>query len=363
MARIARKRRRVRAASPLDIRKWVIGLDEEEVYDELCRRVEALEFVAKPLAAVFIRGGIALGRTTLDMLRRQDEGPTLSPEEEGMLARASAASLVAAYWRHREYRPATMLPPIMIAGLPWDTLPDHIHVLDLSPKDIRKAALPQAVVAQLSGAPSAVDQVQSLQLHLEVALGIIRQFGPWALFNPVVITGLFHCLVIAQYTQARSDAHAAASYADALLDALRPDLSRRVSRTPDNLANPPEDAGELLVNVRRLMALQRQRASPKVILSKAKEWFGPRVDGRDLRRWKSKTAAEIVTELLGGERPRSEKTLRDYRRLDARAAGIAEGWKDFQEYLQQRPTPEQLRITGALPPFRSPRLPQSPQAE
>jgi len=362
MATSARKHRRIRVASPLDIRKWI--LDEEDVYEGLCRRIEALEAVAEPLAKLFVRFGIALGTTTLDMLGRTKEVRILTEEEEGVLARASAANLVAAYWRQHEYRRGVRFPPIMIAGAPWDTLPDHIHVLDLSPEEILKAAPTKEIVAQLSRVRSPRDQSESLHLLLGVADGIIRQFGPWALvMNPVVVITLFHWLVLAKFAPTKAQAKYAASCADALLDALRPDLSRRVVRTPNHLANAPEDSEELLANARKLKVLQRQHAFPRAILSKAKKWFGARVDGRDLRRWGRMTAAQIVTDVLGGEKPKTKKTLRDYSRLADRAGYIAEAWQTFRTDLESRPPQDQRRITGALQPLVSPHNPRDPRSK
>jgi len=181
--------------------------------------------------------------------------------------------------------------------------------------------------------------------------------------NPVVVITLFHWLVLAKFAPTKAQAKYAASCADALLDALRPDLSRRVVRTPNHLANAPEDSEELLANARKLKVLQRQHAFPRAILSKAKKWFGARVDGRDLRRWGRRTAAQIVTDVLGGEKPKTKKTLRDYSRLADRAGYIAEAWQTFRTDLESRPPQDQRRITGALQPLVSPHNPRDPRSK
>jgi len=353
----------LRVASPLDIRGWVTQRDADGVYEKLCHRIDTLEAVGKPGAALFVQGGRQLATRALAMLGRTEEFRKLTCDEEDQLIRGGVADMIATYWAQHEYRRGRLLPPIMISGGPWDILPDRIHILDLSPDQIRQAAPKRTVFAQWSAAQRKLRQIDTLPLLLGAAHGIIERFGPWAVFNPVVLTALFYSLLVGQYAPTRPGADDATAAADSLLDAFRPNLSRRLSRTPDQLTGIQQDFSELLTRARQLKELQQAQHRRRALLAKARDWFGARVDDRDLRRWEPMTATAIAMEVLKSQRGRSAKALRDLRRLAERADDIATAWQRFLEHLKTRPKEDQRRIMGALSPLASPRPPESLQSK
>src|SRR5215467_3691435 len=192
MAVSPRRRRRSRVASPIELRNWVTYPAADGVFKELCLRIDALEAVGKPWAELFLSGGQQLAAITLGMLGSTEAPPALTPEQEGLVIREGAAHMVATSWARREYRRGMVLPPIMIRGVPWDTLPSHIHVLDLSPEQIRRAAPTQDVLAHVTAAKRALDNADRLHLLLGAAHDSIVTLGPWAVFDRVVLTALFY---------------------------------------------------------------------------------------------------------------------------------------------------------------------------
>src|SRR5215468_7070221 len=104
MARFPRRRRQLRVASPLDIRAWVTEPDAAGVYEELCHRIDTLEAVGKPGAALFVQGGPQLATTTLAMHGRTEEFRELTHDEKDLLIRSGVANMIAAYWARHEYR-------------------------------------------------------------------------------------------------------------------------------------------------------------------------------------------------------------------------------------------------------------------
>jgi hypothetical protein len=246
----------------------------------------------------------------------------------------------------------------MTAGVPWDTLADHIHVLDLSPQQIRAATPKKSDISALTYAQQRLTSADTPQFLLGAAYRIIGQLGPWAVFNPVVAVALFYSLIVARYASDREQARYAAHGADFLLDALRPNLSSRLSRTPDRLMDMQQEFAGLLSRSRQLKQLEDSQQPARVILAHARDWFGARVDARDLDRWRSMTPTAMATDILKsrhhGRRRISEKSLRDYRRLAAKAEDIDEAWHGFIDHLKQRPESDQRRIAMALPPIPSP---------
>jgi len=330
--------------------------DPEDVYKELCRRIAALDAVGRPAKKFFVHSASQLALATLTMLGREQEFRELNPDEEAVLVRAAAANIVAAYWGAREHRRGILLPKIMIRGVPWDTLPTHIHVLDLSPEQIRQATPEPSEVAQYAKAQQHIGEGETMAFLHGAARNVIEQLGPWAVFDPVVLTPLFYWLVYAQHAPSKEDARRAAAAADSLLDALRPDLSRHVSRTSEKLTRSSDEA---LGRARQLRELLHGPLPLPAIRAKARDWFGARVDDRDLRRWKSMTDADIAADLLRSETGLSKKAVRDLRRLAGQAEAVSTAWQEFGEHLKTRPEPDQRRVLGALPPLISPRPPQS----
>src|SRR5215467_9118197 len=356
MAVSPRRRRRSRVASPIELRNWVTYPAADGVFKELCLRIDALEAVGKPWAELFLSGGQQLAAITLGMLGSTEAPPALTPEQEGLVIRAGAAHMVATSWARREYRRGMVLPPIMIRGVPWDTLPTHIHVLDLSPEQIRQATPEPSEVAQYAKALQHIGEGEAMAFLHGAARSVIEQLGPWAVFDPVVLTPLFYWLVYAQHSPSKEEARRAAVAADSLLDALRPDLSRHVSRTSEELTRSSDEA---LGRARQLRELLHGPLPLPAIRAKARDWFGARVDDRDLRRWKSMTDADIAADLLRSETGLSKKAVRDLRRLAGQAEAVSTAWQEFGEHLKTRPEPDQRRVLGALPPLISPRPPQS----
>jgi hypothetical protein len=237
----------------------------------------------------------------------------------------------------------------MINSVPWDVLPDHIHVLDLTPEQIRAASVSSsAVISAVKAAQQGLTDAETLPLLFGAARGMIDRFGPIALFSPIVPTALFACLTIARYAPTKNAAEDGARAADVLLDSLRADLSRRLVRSSDRLDATRQAFERLLTRARELKSLLRARRPPGVILAKAKDWFGARIDSRDLRRWDRMTDTAIAMEILAGRLGIGLKALRDQRRLADKAQDIAEAWQTFVDYLTARSDVEQRRITEAL---------------
>src|SRR5262249_54874388 len=150
MGRSPRRGRRFRVASPVDIRGWVDAedLDAEGIYRELSCRINALDAVGKQCGELLLQGGRRLATETIQRLGRDAKVRDVTSEEEGAVVGVGAAKLVAAFWSQQEDSPGRLLPPIMISGVPWDPLPDHVHVFDLTPGQIRQAAPDAAAIRQ-----------------------------------------------------------------------------------------------------------------------------------------------------------------------------------------------------------------------
>src|SRR5262249_10112762 len=148
----------------------------------------------------------------------------------------------------------------------------------------------------------ALDNADRLHLLLGAAHDSIVTLGPWAVFDRVVLTALFYWLLFPQYAPGKSKADYAARAADALLDALRPDRSRHMSRTPEQLTSVPQAFEEWLPRAQELAQLLHTGQSPRAALAKARDWFGARVDSRDLARWKTMTPLMIVIDNLKTQR-------------------------------------------------------------
>lgn len=344
-----RRRRRLRSASPLDVRSWVTGRAAPEVYAELSRRIDALDAVAQPHAEFLVQGGRYVAMMTLEMLGSDAAIGTLPAEVERTIARVGAANMVATHWAHHEYRPRMILPAVMINSVPWDILPDRIHVLDLTPQHILAASVPgRTAITAVRAARRGLSEADKPALLFGAAHGMIDRFGPLALLSPVVIAAIVSYLSLAQYAPTKNAADDGARAADVLLDALRADLSRRLVRSSDRLPAMRRAFERLLTRAREFKELLQSHRPPRVVLATAKDWFGAWVDYRDLRRWERHTPTAIATEVLADQLGIGQKALRDQRRLADTAQDIAEAWQAFVAYLKTRPHVEQRRITEAL---------------
>lgn len=124
---------------PLEVRGWVIGKLPEEIDAELVRRIEHLDQAIRPYRSQLLDAAHALVEQPLRAWGFTDQVPRLPAEAEDPVARTTAASTVAAYWEVHEFRSGYVLPSIQIFGVPWDTPPNVVHVLDLDPDLIRIA--------------------------------------------------------------------------------------------------------------------------------------------------------------------------------------------------------------------------------
>jgi hypothetical protein len=334
--------------SPLDVRAWVTTLPPEEIYTELLDRIDALETSIAPYRETCLhitRGLVECGLTRLGWTGALSELPE---DAQRSLVRGVAASGVARYWAQQEARPGVFLPPVMSRGVPWDTFPDAIHVLDLDPDRIRAAlrhvapvySRDPASLAQLSHPPN------DLFLLFGSAQSTIRELGPFAALDPVVQVALFEWLRIAHYAPTKAEAALAADYAAALLDGLLPDLSRRMSRTPERLEELDAMFRELL---KKVEGLQSQRHLPG-ILARAHAALGATVTRHDLARWQWMDSRTITLEQLARARHRSVKVVTEQLRLAEKAADIEQAWEEFLAYLRTFPEARQQAMVNALPP-------------
>jgi hypothetical protein len=237
------------------------------------------------------------------------------------MARHTVANLAAEYWRHHEYRPGVLLPAIQTLGMPWEVAQDRIHVLDLPPEAIRIALAAAAKSTRpLRNARGRSLDNPATQFHFQVsaALATIRQLGPWALGSGLPLITLLRCLALAQYSPSREEALIAAEAADALLDALRPDLSRRMTRTPYHLSELRTrfvETHHIVLHMHH--GLETVGPTP-ALLRRARQRFGAVVTMAKLRRWRHMDPLVIARQLVARDLGRSAKALRD---LGARRTG------------------------------------------
>lgn len=234
---------------------------------------------------------------------------------------------------------------------------EQIRQATPKPSEARKAEALQSVGLQNIG------EADMLPLAFGAAHNAIERLGPWALLSPVVLTPLIYLLLFAQSAPTKVEASAGADAANSLLDALRPDLSRHMSRTPHQLTSLHATFGEYFNRARHIKELLRDRRPLHVIRARARDWFGPRLDERDLRQWERMTATQIATEALRSQMNLSAKALRDLRGLADKAGEIAAEWEKFLEHLKTRSEQDRSRITDALPTLVSPRPPQNPEVK
>jgi hypothetical protein len=280
--------------------------------------------------------------------------------------RGGAATIVASYWAQQEHRPGVFLPPVMSRGVPWDTFPDAIHVLDLDPDQIRAAlqhlapfdTLDAAGLARLSEPPN------DLFLLFGSAQTTIRALGALAVFDPIVQVALFEWLRVAHYTPAKDEAAFAANHAAQLLDEFLPDLSRRMIRIPERLAEVDTALRKLVKKVEPVRQALRGEGLTTKVLAQARAELGARVTRLDLARWQRMDTRAIAIERLARARGRSVKAVAEQLRLAEKAAAIDQSWEEFLTYLRMLPEPQQRAIVNALPPpLRSPTKPPGPSTQ
>jgi hypothetical protein len=327
-------------------------------------RIHNLDALAKPLWAPISALTRQLATTTLGTMGVPVDLPQLSAEHDRALARHAVANIAADYWRQHEYRPGILLPPIQTVGVPWEVAQDRIHVLDLPPQAVRAAvaaAKKPPRFAKASG-PNLHDPITQFHVQVHAALATIGQLGPWALGSALPLLTLLRCLLLARYSPYRDEALMAAEAADALLDALRPNLSRRMTRTPTRLS---ELKAQLVDIHKAVVAIQDglvASAPTRELLTRARRQFGTTITMERLRRWQGMDPLTIARQLLARESRCSDKALRDLLALAGRLEEIDEAWTRFLTYVNTLSEDRQRALVTALPLFGAMRAPEKPPA-
>ncbi len=240
---------RFRTAHPVHIRQWVIERPPEAIYAELVRRRDALDEAIRPAREALVQGS----RLAAEQLVLQLEGtaqplPEAPREIDDAVARLIAANMVAAYWAEHPYDGSLRLPPIMTVGTPWAVWPDMVHVLDLSPELIRLAIKRGGSLDTIDRDASPLHQAQPglFTLHA-TAVSLIRLLKSGAVLVPMFQQALYAVLVVAHYAPQKKDAEEAARMATSVFAELLPDLSRHMTRGPDQLDLTKSSTGSLRV--------------------------------------------------------------------------------------------------------------------
>jgi len=336
---------RFRTAHPVHIRQWVIENPPEHIYAKLVRRRDALDEAIRPAREALVEGS----RRAAERLVRQLEGtaqplPDAPREVDDAVARLIAANMVAAYWAEHPYDGARCLPSIMTVGTPWAVWPNMVHVLDLSPELIRLAIERGGSLDALDRDASTLHQAQPglVTLHA-TAVSLVRLLKSGAVLVPLFQQALYAVLVVAHYAPQKQDAEEAARMATSLFAELVPDLSRHMTRGPDQLAQLQQMFQDTVEQATRLQAaLTAEGATPRVV-ALARQRFGLRVDRRALQRWAQQDARSIARHILGDRLKKSRKTLQDQLRLAEQAQDIQESWNEFLTYFATLPDLQRRR--------------------
>jgi hypothetical protein len=255
-----------------------------------------------------------------------------------------------------------LLPPIQTVGVPWEVPQDRIHVLDLPPQVIKAAvaaAKKPLKVAKASG-PNLDDPITQFHVQVHAALATIRQLGPWALGSALPLLTLLRCLILARYSPSDDEAMVAAEAADVLLDALRPNLSRRMTRTPTRLTDLKKRIGEIHKAVIAIQDGLVASGPTRELFTRARRQFGATITMDHLRRWQGMDPLPIARQLLARRLRCSDKALRDLLALADRLEEIDGDWTRFVTYVNTLPEDRQRQLVTALPllvPMREPEKP------
>jgi hypothetical protein len=344
-ARRASAKDRLRTVHPVHIRQWVIEWPPEDIYAELVRRREVLDAAIRPAREALVQGS----RRAAERLVLQLEGtaqplPEAPREVDEAVARLIAANMVAAYWTEHPYDGSQCLPPIMTVGTPWTVWPDMVHVLDLPPELI-------CLAIERGGNLNALDRdARALQLSPAglftlhaTAVSLVRLFKSGAVLLPMFQQALYEVLVVAHYAPQKHDAEDAARMASSVFAELMPDLSRHMTRRPDQLSQLAQRFQDTLQKATNLqVALTADGATPRVV-ALARRLLGLRVDRRDLQRWTVHDAQHIARDVLARQLKKSRKTLQDQLRLAEQAHDIQESWNEFMTYFATLSEPQRRR--------------------
>jgi len=336
---------RLRTVHPVYIRQWVIESPPEHIYAELVRRRDALDEAIRPAREALVQGSrLAAERLVLQLAGTAQALPEAPREVDDAVARLIAANMVAAYWADHPYDGSRCLPPIMTVGTPWAVWPDMVHILDLSPDLIGLAIERGGSLDALDRDARALQQSQPglFTLHA-IAVSLVRLLKSGAVLVPVFQQALYAVLVAAHYAPQKRDAEEAARMATSVFAELLPDLSRHMTRGPDQLAQLEQMFQDTVRKATSLrVALSAEGATLRV-LSLARKLLGPRVDRRALQRWAHHDARSIARDILGGRLKKSRKTLQDQLRLAEQAHDIQESWHEFVIYFATLPEPQRRR--------------------
>ncbi len=249
------------------------------------------------------------------------------------MARLIGANIVADYWADRPYASRLCLPPIVTIGVPWAVWPDRVHVLDLSPELTRRALLRSRALADLDRAtrvPAALPPAPTL-LGAS-AIVFVRLAHSAAVLVPAFQQALYSLLVTAHYAPEKPEAEAAARMAASLFHALLPDLSRHMTRRPDQLAHVRRAFEATLPKATRLHAALATDGVTSLGVSLARALFGARVSSKDVTRWVGCSVRDLALAALAARLHKSRKTLQDQLRLWEKADGVRESWQEFVGY-------------------------------
>lgn len=320
--------------------------------------------MATPLWAPILDLTRQLATTTLVTMGVAVDLPQLSAEQDRALARHAVANIAAEYWRQHEYRPGVLLPPIQTVGVAWELAQDRIHILDLPPQAIKVALAAARRSARSVGnvhGRTLAEPITQFHVQVHAALATIEQLGPWALGSSLPLITLLRCLILARYSPDRDEALIAAQAADALLDALRPDLSRRMTRTVYRLT----ELRTRVVETHKAVIDIHDRLAPlgpnRELLTRARQAFGTTLTMQALRRWRRMNPLAIARQLVARELRCSEKALRDLLALAERLQDIDAVWTQFGTYLRTLPADQQRQLVTALPLLVPPE-PEKPPA-
>jgi len=344
-------RSRTRTGSPAEFRSWVTEHTPEKIRSELLRRVQNLS-LAKPLWVPILGLTRQLASTTLQTMDFSVELPPLSAEQGQALTRHAVANIAAEYWRHHEYRGGILLPPIQTVGVPWEVAQDRIHVLDLPPQAIKVALAATRRAARSfrqSRGRNLKDPITRFHFQVSAALITIGQLGPWALGSSLPLLTLLRCLILARDSPHGDEALMAAEAADTLLDALRPDLSRRMTRTPYRLRELWEQFVETHKAVSDIHDRLVSSGPNHELLARARKLSGTMLTAKGLRCWQSMSPVVIARQLVARELRCSDKVLRDCLALAGRLADTNAAWTRFLAYLKTLPANQQRQLVTALP--------------
>src|SRR5262249_31818889 len=164
------------------------------------------------------------------------------------------------------------------------------------------------------------------------AMVFVRLLHSAAVLVPVFQQALYSLLVTAHYAPEKPQAETAARMAANLFHTLLPDLSRHMTRRPDQLAQVRRAFETILPKATRLHAALATAGLTPAAVSLARALFGARVSRKDVTRWVGQPARELALAALAAQRHKTRKTLQDQLRLWEKADGVRESWQEFVRY-------------------------------